>query len=156
MTARSNNYVGLVPAKASVEFPFVGNTTSHDGIPFVGNSTCSSYKLLLFRNQICSSGEVLPVGNFTRDLVQILQRHDSAENDPCPSQSKIALIIHEIPKIRQCMDAVFDHLNDFCDSLDDLFEKKERGHRANRDFQINITSIFIDGIHAIGLQATKG
>ena len=72
MTARIGNYVGLVPAMASVEFPFVGNPALHGGFPFVGNSICSSDEILLVRNQIYSSGEMLSVGNFTRDSDQIL------------------------------------------------------------------------------------
>ena len=51
MTARIGNYFGLVPAKASVAFPFVGNSILNDGNPFVGNSTCSSDELLLVKNQ---------------------------------------------------------------------------------------------------------
>ena len=109
MTARIGNYVGLVPATASVAFPFVGNSALHDGIPFVGNSICSSDELLLVGNQICSSGEILSVG----DSNQILQRHDLAENDSSPPQSEIALVLHEVTKTRECMNAVFDHLDDF-------------------------------------------
>ena len=105
MTARIGNYVGLVPATASVEFPFVGNSILHDGFPFVGNSTCSSDELLLVRNQTCSSGEMLSVGNFTRDSDQILQRHDLVKNYPSPSQSEIALVLHEITKTCKCMNA---------------------------------------------------
>ena len=136
MTARIGNYVGLVPAKASVEFPFVGNSALHDGIPFVEYSTCSSDKRLLVRNEICSSGEIMSVGNFTRDSDQILQRHDFVENDPSPSQSEIALVLHEIAKIRECMNAVFDHLDDLCDHLGAFYEKSERDHRVNKDVAI--------------------
>ena len=73
---------------------------------------------MLVRNQIYSFGEMLSVGNFTWDSDQILQRHDSAENDPSPSQSEIALVLHEIAKTREYMNAVFDHLDDLCDRLD--------------------------------------
>ena len=137
MTARIGNHVGLVPATASVEFPFVGHSVLHDGFPFVGNSTCSSDELLLVRNQIYSSGEMLSVGNFTRDSDQILQLHDLVENDPFPSQSEIVLVIHEITKTRECMNAVFEHLGDLCDSLDVFCEKRERDHRANKDVAIS-------------------
>ena len=133
MTARIGNYVGLVPATTSVAFPFVGNSTLHDGIPLVGNSICSSDELLLVGNQICSSGEILSVGNFTRDLNQILQRHDLAANDPSLSQSQIALVLHEIAKTREYMNAVFDHLDNLCDRLGAFCEKRERDHRVNKD-----------------------
>ena len=127
MTARIGNFVGLIPTTASVEFPFVGNSALLDGFPFVGNSTCLSDELLIVRNQIYSSGEMLSVGNFTRDSDQILQLHDLAENDPSPSQSEIALVLHEIAKTRECMYAVFDHLDDLCDCLGAFYEKRERG-----------------------------
>ena len=141
MTARIGNYVGLVPATASVEFPFVGNSALHDGFPFVGNSTSSSDELLLVRNQIYSSGEMLSVGNFTRDSDRILQRHDLAENDPFPSQSEIALILHEIAKTRECINAVFDHLDDLCDRLGAFYEKRERDHRVNKDVAISKSTL---------------
>ena len=137
MTARIGNYVGLVPGKASVEFPFVGNPALHDRIPFVGNSTCSSDKRLLVRNQICSSGEIMSVGNFTRDSDQILQCHDFVENYPSPSQSEIELVLHEITKTRECMNAVFDHLDDLCDRLGAFCEMKERDHGVNKDVAIS-------------------
>ena len=137
MTARIGNYFGLVPATASVAFPFVGNSTLHDGFPFVGNSTSSSDELLLVRNRICSSSEMLSVGNFTRDSDQILRRHDLVENDPSPSQSEIALLLHEIAKTRECINAVFDHLDDLCDRLGAFCEKRERDHRVNRDVAIS-------------------
>ena len=137
MTARIGNYVGLVPATASLAFPFVGNSALHDGFPFVGKSTSSSDELLLVRNQIYSVGEMLSVGNFTRDSDQILQRHDLAENDPSPSQSETALVLHEIAKTRECMNAVFDHLDDLCDRLGAFCEKIERDHRVNRDVAIS-------------------
>ena len=137
MTARIGNHVGLVPATASVAFPLVGNSISHDGIPFVGNSTIASDELLLVRNHICSSGEILSVGNLTRDSNQILQRHDFAENDPSPSQSEIALFIHEIIKTREYMDAVFNRLDDFRDRLGAFCEKRERDHRVNRDVAVS-------------------
>ena len=141
MTARIGNYVGLVPAKASVEFPFVGNSALHDGFPFVGNSTCSSDKLLLVRSQFWSSGEIMPVGNFTRDSDQILQRHDFVENDPSPPQSEIALVLHEITKTRESMNAVFDHLDDLCDRLGAFYEKRERDHRVNKDVAISKSTL---------------
>ena len=81
---------------------------------------------MLVRNQIYSSGEMLSVGNFTRDSDQILQRHDLAENDPTPSQSEIALVLHEIAKTRECLNAVFDNLDDLCDRLGAFYEKRER------------------------------
>ena len=137
MTARIGNHVGLVQATASVAFRFVGNPTLHGEIPFVGNSTCASDELLLVRSHICSSGEILPVGNLTRDSDQILQRHDLVENDLSPSQSEIALIVHEITKTRECMNAVFDHLDDLCDSLGAFCEKRKRDHRVNRDVAIS-------------------
>ena len=150
MPSRIGNYVGLVPATASVEFPFVGHSilydeipfvgssTSYDGIPFVGNSTRASDELLLVRNHICSSGEILSVGNLTMDSDQILHRHDLTENDPSPSQSQIVLVIHEITKTRECMTAVFNHLDDLCDRLSP-FVRRERGrdHRVNRDVAIS-------------------
>ena len=80
---------------------------------------------------------MLSVGNFTRDSDQILQRHDSAENDPSPSQSEIALVLHEIAKTRECMNAVFDHLDDLCDRLGAFCEKRERDYRVNRDVAIS-------------------
>ena len=141
MTARIGNYVGLVPATASLAFPFVGKSALHDGFPFVGNSTCSSDELLLVRNQIYSSGEMLSVGNFTRDSDQILQRHDLAENDPSPSQSEIALVLHEIAKTRECMNAVFDHLDDLCDRLGAFYEKTDRDHRVNKDVAISKSTL---------------
>ena len=137
MTARIGNHAGLVPATASVAFPFVGNSALHDGIPFVGNSICSSDELLLVGNQICSSGEILSVGNLTRDSNQILQRHDLAENDSSPPQSEIALVIHEITKTHECINAVFDHLGDLCDRLGAFCEERERDHRVNRDVAIS-------------------
>ena len=137
MTARIGNYVGLVPATASLAFPFVGNSALYDGFPFVGNSICSSDELLLVRKQIYSFGEMLSVGNFTRGSDQILQRHDSAESDPSPSQSEIALVLHEIAKTRECMNAVFDHLDDLCDRLGAFCEKRARDHRVNRDVTIS-------------------
>ena len=124
MTAMIGNYVGLVPTTASVEFPFVGNSALHDGFPFVGNLTCSSDELLLVRNQIYSSGEMLSVGNFTGDSDQILQRHDFVENDPSPS--KIALVLHEITKTRECMNTVINHLDALCDCWAP-FVRRERG-----------------------------
>ena len=124
MTARIGNYVGLVPATASLAFPFVGNSALHDGFPFVGKSTSSSDEFLLVRNQIYSFGEMLSVGNFTRDSDQILQRHDLSEKDPSPSQSEIALVLHEIAKTRECMNAVFDHLDDLGDRLGAFCEKR--------------------------------
>ena len=137
MTARIGNYVGLVPATASLAFPSVGNSALHDGFPFVGNSICSSDELFSVRKQIYSSGEMLSVGNFTRDSDQILQYHDLAENDPSPSQSEIALVLHEIAKTRECMNAVFDHLDDLCDRLGAFCEKREKDHRVNRDVAIS-------------------
>ena len=90
MTARSGSYVGLVPATASVDFPFVGNSTLHDGIPFAGYSTCSSEGFLLVSNIFFSSGEILLVENLTSpDSDQILKRHELVANDPSPSQSEI-------------------------------------------------------------------
>ena len=83
-------------------------------------------------NQICSSVEILSVGNITRDSNQILERHDLAANDPSPSQSEIVLVLHEITKTRECVNAVFDRLDDFSDSLDTFCEKRERYHRVNR------------------------
>ena len=141
MTARIGNYVGLIPTTASVEFPFVGNSALHDGFPFIGNSTCSSDKRLLVRNQICSSGEIMSVGNFTRDSDQILRCHDFVENDPSPSQSEIALVLHEITKTRECMNAVFDHLDDLCDRLGAFYEKRERDHRVNKDVAISKSTL---------------
>ena len=98
------------------------------------------FKILLIpivRNQIWSSGEIVSVGNFTRDSDQILQRHDFVENDPSPSQSEIALVLHEITKTRECMNAVFDHLDDLCDRLGAFCEKRERDHRMNKDVAIS-------------------
>ena len=92
---------------------------------------------MLVWNQIYTSGEMLSVGNFTRDSDQILQLHDLVENDPFPSQSEIVLVIHEITKTRECMNAVFEHLDDLCDSLDTFCEKKERDHRVNKDVAIS-------------------
>ena len=66
-----------------------------------------------------------------------MQLHDLVENDPFPSQSKIALVIHEITKTRECMDAVFEHLGDLCDNLDVFCEKRERDHRVNKDVAIS-------------------
>ena len=60
------------------------------------------------RNQISSSGEILPIGNLTRDLSQILQRRYLSVNDPSPFQSEITLVIQEITKTRACMSAVSD------------------------------------------------
>ena len=152
MTARIGNYVGFVPAAASVAFPFVGNLTLHDRFPFVGNSTCSSDELLLVRNQICSSGEILSVGNLTRDSDQILQHHDLAGNDPSQSQSEIALVLHEIVKTRECVNAVFDHLDDLCDRMGAFCEKRERDHRVNKDVAIfkstSPTCSFIDSMES--------
>ena len=137
MTARIGNYVGLVPATAFVVFPFVGNSTLHDGIPFVGNSTCSSDELLLVRNQNCSSGEILPVGNLTRESDQILQRQNLAENDPSPTQSEIALFIHEIIKTGEFINAVFYRFDDFCGRLVAFCEMTEGDHKVNRDVSIS-------------------
>ena len=98
------------------------------------------FKILLIpivRNQIWSSGEIVSVGNFTRDSDQILQRHDFVENDPSPSQSEITLVLHEITKTRECMNAVFDHLDDLCDGLGAFCEKRERDHRMNKDVAIS-------------------
>ena len=47
------------------------------------------------------------------------------------------LVIHEITKTRECMNAVFDRLDDLCDRLDAFCEKKERDHRVNRDVAIS-------------------
>ena len=80
---------------------------------------------------------MLSVRNFTRNSDQILQRHDLVENDPSPSQSEIALVIHEITKTRECMNAVFEHLDDLCDRLGAYCEKRERDHRVNRDVAIS-------------------
>ena len=143
MTARIGNYVGLVPATASLAFPFVGNSALHDGFPFVGNSTCSSDELLLVRNQICTSGEIMSVGNFTRDSDQILQRRDFVENDPSPSQSELALVLHEVTRTRECMNAVFDHLDDLCDRLGAFCENRERDHRVNKDVAISKSTLGI-------------
>ena len=139
MTARIGNHAGWVPATASVAFPFVGNSILHDGIPFLGNSILASDELLLVRNHICSSVEILSVGNLTRDSDQILQRDDSAENDPSPSRSEIALFIHEIIKTREYMDAVFNRLDDFCDRLGVSFARRERerDHGVNRDVAVS-------------------
>ena len=84
---------------------------------------------------------MLSVGNFTRDSDQILQRHHLAENDPSPSQSEIALVLHEIAKTRECMNAVFDHLDDLCDRLGAFYEKRERDHRVNKDVAISKSTL---------------
>ena len=80
---------------------------------------------------------MLSVGNFTSDSDQRLQRHDLGENDPSPSQPEIALVIHEITKNRECMNAVFDRLDDLCDRLDAFCEKRKRDNRVNRDVAIS-------------------
>ena len=66
-----------------------------------------------------------------------MQRHDFVENDPSPYQSEIALVLHEITKTRECMNAVFDHLDDLCERLGAFCKKRERGQRVNRDIAIS-------------------
>ena len=73
----------------------------------------------------------------TRDSDHILQRHDLVDNYPSPSQSEMALILYEIAITRECMSAVFDHLNDLFDSLCAFCEKRERDHRVNKDVAIS-------------------
>ena len=59
------------------------------------------------------------------------------ENDPSPSQSEIALVLHKITKTRECMNAVFDHLDDLCDRLGTFCEKRGKDHRVNKDVAIS-------------------
>ena len=79
----------------------------------------------------------MSVGNFTRDSDQILQCYDFVENDPSQSQSEIALVLHEITKTRECMNAAFDNLDDLCDHLGAFCEKREGDHRVNKDVAIS-------------------
>ena len=43
----------------------------------------------------------------------------------------------EITRTRECMNAVFDHLDDLCDRLGAFCEKRERDHRVNKDVAIS-------------------
>ena len=135
MTARICNYFGLVPAKASVAFPFSWKFNFE-----WRKSICWKFNLFIWRtfvSQESTSGEILTVGDLTRDSDHILQRHDLVDNYPSPSQSEMALILYEIAITRECMSAVFDHLNDLFDSLCAFCEKRERDHRVNRDVAIS-------------------